>query len=412
MVTFAVAPMMTGIPFQAFRKLGLTAALIMILSHMTLASPLSLEIDKSLSNRDRALQNVSFEWQRHYILDLAASPKSIYASSERQAEQNAQYKADKAGLTDPKERADYIADWIKSEMSGFYGVRIETDAPWHFRRSGDTISALGQMDGPDNFKVTYDQTYSDGWGAIINTGSNHPLRHNVPPQIWGAAGNAAYVNCPFQSELNIQPEHFAVLMGLNPLKMYGVKWDLLTSDDALIRLRASVESSNDSPAVVDLTLDPKHGYAPAEIDFRSVNRPMTVTFKALSYRKFCGEWICDKASYEMKLAEFLTKKATWELQTVGPSTKYASAIKDGETVMDYRLLGDQPKQADVLKAVMPGGSQPEYYSWPGHLPTLAELRTMHGSTEERGPVSPTTLVMLITGIALIIGAVWWRMRRR
>ena len=393
-------------------QLGATVALIIIMSHTTVASRLPDAVAQALSNRDMALDNTSFGWQRGFAFSQAGLPRDARNRFLAQSLQNAQYEADRQGYTDPKDRRDFVAQSVKDDMIVFDGVHFSATSQWQFRRTPSMISVAGQSDGINNLKIMYNQTYSDGWGAVINTGTNYPGSHTYPPMIWAASGSAAYVNCPFQNQLDVQPEQFAMLMGLDPLKMYGARWELTNSDGSYVHLRSEVDSSNISPVEISLTLDANRGYAPSQIEICNPGKRISISFTALSYRKFSGVWICDKADYEAKQSRNLTKKASWELQTVASTSTLQTDIKPGESVEDYRLLGDGAKASDVLKAVLPGGARPIQYRWPGHLPSLSELNSLRAPLNNVSSASPITVATLATGIALVLCAIWWRLRRR
>lgn len=347
------------------------------------ATPVPQQVSQSLNEREMRLSNLAFDWQMTYHQrNSAETPQEIQARQQAVREQLPRdFK--RAGMTDGTIKQiveGAVEDAAKDGMVKSY----HSTTPWRFERNGDQalVSGVRQSikDGTQEyFSNDFHQFYDKNWGLVIND-RNEVNGKPLQPRLvsaWAAPGDALRYSGGIADGLGIKPEHFAMLLGLNPLAMYGLTWKLVAETPQAWSLEAPFMQNGYLLFTVKLVLDRSHGDAPSQIQ---VNRGgQTLTFRAESYRQYKGEWLCDKVEFHNQMPDVEMRagtdiKETWVLQDVAPSQPIQVSVPKGMAVKDFRLLGSQ------INGVFESGLTPQQqqaivsYRWNGHFSSLDELK--------------------------------------
>ncbi len=250
---------------------------------------------------------------------------------------------------------------------------------WSFTRYDKQMLVSGIREG-GTIKMNYMQYYDGPNGVLVNGANTAGDTHvaSIPPQVWGNTGESYRWREPFQSGLNLTPEHFAMLMGTNPLSMYGASWTLLSKTPRAWTLRAKVLpglAPTDTTAFsVELTLSRRLGGAPARIVWTQDKR--AVTFQAQGFRRQGTAWVCDKLEVTEDYPGICTNHQTWTLQSEQPSSPITAPVAMRSQVMDYRLIGLNLPTDDYLSAAQDRPKDVVTYPWSGQFPSLEDLKSL------------------------------------
>lgn len=258
------------------------------------------------------------------------------------------------------------------------GFSYRSTQVWHFERSSTQTLVTGVKELGDS-RAGFTQFYDGDLGVIANTSMNIEgagYLRPVDPNVWKSPGDSVRYRSLFQDSLGLLPEHFVMLLGLNPLAMYSAKWDLLSTTPEIWTIQTVVRQNNFAPFTIQVQLSRSHGGAPAGLTVQSQDEQ--IDFQVSSFRQVNSEWVADKAVYSETFVHFLTTHQTWALQAVGPSKPIVVSLSPAQLVHDYRRLGPDL----TIQGLGPNVSEQQeksivFYRWPGHFPTDQELMQKH-----------------------------------
>ncbi len=360
------------------------------------AAPLPQQLSENLNWREQRLNNVTFDWQMTYRQRNSAEAPQEVQARQKAARKQLPPQLKRAGLDDKTIEQEVEAVVENAAKQGEVASYHST-TNWVFERHGDQalIGGVRQSikDGTQEyFSNNFHQFYDKNWVLVINDG-NEVNGRPVRPRLlsaWAAPGNGLEYDSGIADGLQVGPEHFTMLMGLNPLSMYGVVWKIVGENPHNWRLEAPIMQNGHLLFAVSCTLDRLHGNIPSQIQLSRGGQ--TFTFRAESYRQYNGEWLCDKVELHEQLPDRELRAGTdmtetWTLHHVGPSHPIQVSVPKGLPVRDYRLLGDQIY--GVFEASLTNLQKQSIvtYRWPGQFPKLDELKKMQ-QEQRPGEVAP------------------------
>ncbi len=291
------------------------------------------DVVKALQVREQSLSRVTFDWR-------------LQSQTSR--------------MTGPAQNSDYTTTWrfdCHDKQMLVSGTREE---------GGLTLDFAQYYEGPN--------------GIIINravTANNAPVA-SIPPQIWGNSGDSFRWREPFQTGLNLTPEHFAMLAGKNPALMYGASWSLVSTTPRTwtiqTRVLPGLAPADINAYSIEVVLSRRLGGAPARITWTRGKE--TMQFQAQGFRRYGTTWICDQMEMVDNYPGIHTVHQTWALQSAQPSSLITVPLAVRSQVMDYRLIGLNLTTDDYLSAAQDRPQDVATYPWSGRFLSLAEAKTL------------------------------------
>lgn len=371
----------------------------------------------TLGQREQQLDRLAYTWTVDRQAKVAArSPEDIHSMQQAGADQIAAL-YQKRGIKDPKMIQRAIDGGNTALAKTFGGASYRSSATWRFVRDGAQVLVSGARQIADS-STQYRQFYSKSDGVVVpDTLAVSATQSFRPPNpfAWASPGDAVRYRCPFLGQsLDVFPEHFATLMNLNPLAMYGAQWALTsTTPDAWV-LQTQVKEGTLSPFTVQMTLSRTHDGAPSEIKVQG--RGYTETFQVRSYRRYQGSWISDRVAYVDDRPNIENATQLFTLQSVEPSEAVRLSPSPSESVIDYRLLGPNFVNPHAFFPRLSEEQQKEivHYRWTGNFPSLEELKPLLNK-QHPGEAAPdpgkSASLPLLGGLMALVGGVWMFKRR-
>lgn len=262
---------------------------------------------------------------------------------------------------------------------------IDSGAVWRIVRSGSAALVSGKPENapPSVHPPTYDQFYQGGVEMLVYpaadstvtlpTGKVVPIKDKSWVQVWPTPGDSRLCPAPLVN-LNVQPEHFITLAGVNPLGMYGVRWTLLSQTPQTWTLEGAIAASNftDEERLI-VTLSRVYGGAPLKISRRSLQSPAVSEWEVTDYQQHKGAWIGHKIIYHQHAPGIVERVVKYTLQSAEASHPIMLPVRLGAQVVDYRLLGDRLTREDLMQAQSRRHGI-VYYQWLGQLLDLDDLK--------------------------------------
>ena len=366
----------------------------------------------ALEQRDAHLSHITFIWKRtadeHHIALPAAQITAIVTKTQQGLE--ADYR--QHGITDPALLQKYLQKAGQGIMESLGESFTHSTATWRFTRDGDATLASGIRQTPSKMQFALRQFYM-GNTALTVLDTNRSLAGDtlptIDPAVWKTTGNSIDYDSPVMG-LNLLPEHFAMLMGANPLALHGAQWQL-SSETAAAWVLTTHIGEQGVPTTVELTLGKSHNGVPEVIKIHQGK--VVYAFQANSFRLYQNEWIADKVEFARTVPGIVTESQVWELQAVQPSQP-VRIMEIAHSIHDYRLLGANLTVSAVQHYEVQGNHNIVFYKWSGQIPTEEDLRRLQNQ-QHPGESSPdpkqTSSLPFVGGLMMLVGGVWMFRRR-
>jgi len=286
------------------------------------ADPLPPSLTEMLQSREVHLQPLAFDWQITLAQKAPDLPQKYVLGLQQSVEKMLPDQLRKQGLSEEAIRKQ-VEEEKQRVPATTRGFSYQSTQLWHFERNGAQTFVTGVKETKKS-KSSYTYFYNGDLGLIANTHINIEgagYLRPVDPNVWKSPGDSVRYRSLFQDGLGLLPEHYVMLLGLNPLAMYGAKWDLVSTTPETWTIQTQVQQNNFDPFTIQVQLSRSHGGAPAGLTMRSNGDQ--IDFQVDSFRRINNEWVADKAVYSETFAHFLTTHQTWALQAVGPSKPIA-----------------------------------------------------------------------------------------
>jgi hypothetical protein len=387
---------------------------------------LPASVDKELQHYEQSLQSTTFVWK----LDAAQQNTALSAAKlkfviERlEAIETAEYR--KNGIKDESQIQKLVRGNIKSFTGAAKQTNIHSSDIWQFTREHQSVLVDGAVQYASNQKYFYRQFYAGEDGLQIEYNGRFGQARSLPdPLVWQTSGDSVRSFAPVQEGLGLFPEHFAMLIGLNPLAMHNAHWSLTAATPISWVLKAQVLYSG-TPLDVQLTLDRKHGNLPSVIQLKTDHA--TETFTANGFQQHQNGWICDKVVYKKDVPGLVSMSQVWTLQSLKPSKSLVVNLTPKRQVHDYRLIGRDLSWQDIQNNDTQHSKSIVYYAWPGHFPSLDILKKIYqrqnpgeaspdmGQAGTGNPLSASNMVgsamPFAGGVLCLAGGVWMFKQRK
>jgi len=372
----------------------------------------------SLQQREQSLDQSTYSWQvtqNVTVADPSARSETVVL---KQAAEEARKDAAKQGITDQQAVEKFVQQKVSDVSDMERGFSIATTKLWQINRNPNIILASGEMQNSPYYAGGFHEYYGQKFGIFVNdygkdvaTGASVST---ISPKIWGCSGDCAYFRNPFQDGLNLSPEDLAVLTGKNPLAMYGAKWKVLAETPTTVVLATQVKQDGNDPFSLQLTLDKSHANAPSQLELRGLGSlKWSSTLRVTGFVKHAGGWISEAvaSSYDQST---ITIKRQWKLQSVDASKPIDVTISRKARASDYRLLGENLSPESVTLASVNHDRRIASYTWPGHLPSLEQLKIISKQNSSNSTTSRNLAMASLPalgGVLCLVGGMWMFKRR-
>lgn len=401
----------------SLRIFQLSLVLTVILAGAATASPLPQAMIDALQQREQSLAHYTFNWQVDYKeTDSGESPQEI-AEKQRAAEEQIPAQLRKRGITDESFIRQQVQSLVQHYADQAKPISYNSSTPWQIARSGDETLVTGVrqlLAGPGNGSSEYYRQYYNKDAAIVINDKTEINGDSAKPgdsYAWASFGDSVRYRTLYQGGLGLIPEHFVVLTGLNPLTIYGAHWSLISETVDSWKLATEVTQRNWPQFHIEATLSRSHGGAPSQILVRSGRE--TLRLDTLNFRLAHGTWLCEKVKISDD-SPGVTKIQLWSLVGIEPTKAINLTYTGSSFVHDYRLLG--PDLNARIEPVLQPQQQSSLvvYRWPGHFPSLAELKQIHDHMHP-GEATPdpgkSASLPFVGGLLCLVGGVWMFKRR-
>ncbi len=395
----------------------LTALLIancMLLSvRCCFASQLPVGIATALSNREQHFSHCTFQWSLSSKTTISLGNVTV-AQMRKTARLGLISRYKKQGITS-QEQVDRMLQQDLREVDAYQKpILIHSIDDYRFVRDGNKTSVSGTR-AEIGYGAKYLQLYEGSNGLVVNngivsSGTKPPLQM---PVVWNSPGDATRYISPFQVSLGVMPEHFASLIGLNPLRMYGAVWQEVSEDATFAVVQSQIDNTALGPLHIQITLNKNYGYAPTLIEVSGVGQPWSKVFAMQHYIISHGYWISDVVEVTDNEPSIKTTHESWMLKQVDYTSQ--PEVIASQPVADYRLLGSDLSTSDVSQGTTQRMSNNVvYYAWTGNFPSIEQLKALYNK-QHPGEASPdpkkTSSLPFIGGLMMLVGGVWMFRRR-
>lgn len=372
----------------------------------------------SSQQRERGLDQSTFKWQVTQdvtVADPSAKSETIVL---KQAAEEARRDAAKQGITDQQAVEKFMQQRVSDVSDMERGYSITTTKLWQIIRNPNIILASGEMQNSPSYAGGFHEYYGQKFGIFVNDyGKGVATGESVStlsPKVWGCSDDCAYFRNPFQDGLDLTPEDLAVLAGTNPLALYGAKWKVLAETPTTVVLAAEVRQHGNDPSSLQLTLDKSHSNAPSRLESQgSGDLKWSSTVRVTGFVKHAGGWISEAVDSTYDQSTQIVKRR-WKLQSVEVSKPIDVTISRKIRVSDYRLLGENLSPESVTLASVNHDRRIASYTWPGHLPSLEQLKII-SKQNLSSSVTSRNLAMaslpVLGGVLCLVGGIWMFKRR-
>lgn len=366
-----------------------------------------------LLQREQKLENLTFEWQ---LTQNSVIPGSSQASLDSIRRQVIEQARDEAKRKHERNVDLFVQNRVHDIMSAEQGFSITATKLWRFDSHNGEMLVTGENQTSPMMVGMFREYYDKGVMVVVNDynkDSSGQLMQKFPTRI-GECVDCTRYRPPFDNGLWLGPEDFAILLGKNPLSMYGVSWTPGASNSDGWEYSAQVEHGTYSPFKILLKLSRKYNGLPISIKLSSMGGLKWIyNYNVLGYRKYNDLWVCDSATAEYKQPG-LTRVRQWALKNITPCNSITFPIPKTARVYDYRLLGPALSAAQVRDASTSHDLNIVAYSWNDHIPDANELRRIRkentSHSQKETPASMSGILAVIGFVCLVIGV--WLMRRR
>ena len=344
------------------------------------ATAVPTPVMQALQARDKTLSHLTFTWQRATKdrIFQTLSPAQM-AAMRHQIERDGPAEYRRQGMTDEARIKRDVQIEVDNAMTDFGGGSVAYTNVWSFQRDGPQLLASGTFQQSNGFSGTFRQFY-EGDAALSVCDYAHfsagdvtmPLQHAVACK---TRGDSLYFVSQ-SAQLDLEPEHLALLLGTNPLLLRGVTWQVQSQTPTALTLKSHFAAGYTGKSI-QMTLAAKNGYVPTEIVVRSSGR--TERWTAAHLRLYEGVWVSDKVTYFENVPRSSFTAQTWTLQTLAPSVPIAFSIPATQPVWDYRLVGADLSERTFSHIGMQrdlNAAKVRRYAWPGHFLPEVELTKM------------------------------------
>jgi len=326
-------------------------------------------VQSALAVREYQFAKTTFLW------DIAATksqpspdPKDLAKDQESVAQQ-AENRAKKMGMTEDGQIRAFVQKELKVVQNAEEGFNFHFTDHWRFSNNDQTTEVLGRNQFTPSAFFDYYERYENKQALIARTDS----KLTGVAYAWATSGKSTQFFSPFQDSLNLSPEDFVLLAGKNPLEMYAATWKVASSSDNALVLETQQTSGAFTPFQLSMTLDPKHGYVPSHIYAKG--KIWAAEYTVNGYHHDKKGWMpvhvtVDEHWFDLQVHRELT------LTAASPSAPVLSKALN-LSVVDYRLIGDNPLTAQVENADHHQDPRIITYPWSGNFSSLGELRKLH-----------------------------------
>ncbi len=410
-----------------------------LLCQIVNAAPIPAKLAGSLSQKEKQFDQSTFHWQMSYKeIDAGESAQEISEKQKAVVEHLPdQLKSlgitDKAGIdAQVKAMVDHIAE-------AGQGATFSSSTDWAFIRkdAGTLVSGIRQLDKLNSKNSTaqnFRQYYSGTSGLIFNdtvTIDGQPVKP-IDPVVWANSSDSIRLPNPAIGSLGIEPEHFVLLMALNPLSIYSNAWHLSSETPKLWKLEAVRKQTGTPPVSIKITLSKSHGNLPEEIEVNTNSGQGVVKALVTEYSIYKGLPVVSRVVLTEHESS-VEKIQTWHLISIQPSTPISLAYSGTNPIHDFRLAGTDLPQLSEGSLTKQEAAAVVLYRWPGHLPSLDELKKMYqkqhpgeaapdpgqsssASPSAGTPVSASNMISsalpFAGGVLCLVGGVWMLKNRR
>jgi len=369
----------------------------------------------TLQQREQHLSSSTLDWQftdeeLHRPMMTPAQIQVARIAGEKSWEERSR----KAGAKDENEiKSSAIAN-TEQAITVLQGGSLKYSNGWRFERDGASTLVTGTTKSLGGLATTQQQFYEGDLAlgvSLFSRLADGTKVSGIDPAVWRTAGDSIRYPNPLTWNLDLAPEHFAMLVGLNPLTLYGAKWELLSTTANAWVIGAHLSVGN-FPATFRVTLDRLHGGAPSDI---KITKPrQSQEFHAEGFRLREGAWFPDKVHVVSHVADMLDTDQVWTLQSVIPSQPLHLTLKQPNPVHDYRLLGIGLSEKTIQSAEMGHHHDIVYYQWNGQFPSANDIAKLH-QRQHPGEATPdpksSASLPFVGSLLCLVGGVWMFKRR-
>jgi len=389
--------------------------------------PQSLAV--TLQQREQHLSSSTFNWQltdteNHYPLFPPDKIRMMRIQGEKEWEQ--QFR--RWGATKESEIKPAAIANTENMLKNFQGGLVNYSNKWLFERNGASTLVTGTTESLSGL-VAAQQQYYDANLVLVAPVSSHQAdgRKVTPndPVVWQAVGDGTRYSSPLITDLGLTPEHFAMLIGINPVTLHGANWQIISTTPSAWVIGTHITEGR-FPCAIQVTLDRLRGNATSDIKIQKPEQSRD--FHADSFRLYQGMWLPDKIHMTSHAAHFSDIKQNWVLLSITPSKAIQVHLSPLAFVHDYRLLGANLTQKTILNAETGQHHDIVMYQWKGHFPSMSDLENFHqhehpgeaspdiGQAGASSPLSTASVIgsslPFAGGVLLLTGGVWMFKQRK
>lgn len=246
------------------------------------------------------------------------------------------------------------------------------------------------------------------------TAEHQPIEPSSPI-IYSVPGDAIRYRYPnSESGLSLLPEDFVMLVGANPLTMYGASWHLTKQTPGTWVLTTHVSQGNSAPFDVTIMLDRGRDAVPTDILVKGSY--WNNHYVASKFQRQKGVWVCSKYR-RIENSIGLVREREWSLTSIRPSAPIKVSFQHSVAVTDYRLLGQNLTAGEIWKMEQKNTVPIVNYPWKGTFPSINDLRSLDSqkhpgeSSPDPGKTSSANFTPFLGGMLCLVGGVWMFKRR-
>lgn len=383
------------------------------------ASPVPPELQIALQARERHLNHLSLNCSMFYKEVKAGMTPLAIRQKQTALQAKLPSELRRGGLTDENSIKQMVQSSVDSVVQSGQGSLSTSTTPCIFEHYDDQtlITTTRQLENAqDKSSEAYRYFYSGDSAMLINDGNviNDKRYPSSGTNVWKTSGKSIYYRSPNPDGIGLLPEHLAMLLGINPLKMHGAEWEMVSVTKSAYQLHCKFTADNLLPIDVQMSLDRTHSNAPSEIRISVLQGQETIALSAHSYKRFNGEWVPSELVSYNHLAN-LDITQNWEVKSLAASKPIALSVPPSMLIRDYRLVGSHI--GNLMTTTNQEKKLVVAYHWAGNLPTLEDLKKIHDkqhpgeSSPDPGKTSSANFTPLLGGMFCLIGGVWMFKRR-
>lgn len=405
--------------------LGLFTLLVLaVLGGNICMAQLPLSVNDNLSARQQTLSHSSFEWHLSNDRTDVGIVLSKHSVLVRQVADLARAETTKDGMSG--EAADkFVQNRVQWFIEFCRGFTIHQNADWQFQVDGTATRVIGEnqtsQDAIPKFVHYYYQRY-----GVAGTPSARLVKTNetAGPQsveVWKTLGDATMYRTPIGG-MDINPEDFALLVGKNPLQMYGTQWALISTATNAYVLEANILTGAGAPFALTLTLDRQHDNAPSRISFersKGMGAQWTESYVVNQFKKQQGVWFPADVTMSYDRPRYTKYTRHWTLRSVATSKPVILTMPNQQDLTDYRLLGANLSAVQLEQETQLKPYDVIAYQWGPigrKLPTEAELRQLrakfHPGEGTPDATSSSNSAFGVGGLMIFASGLWSLLRKR